>query len=161
MVVRCNVNLRLSPLWKWVNVRSKHVVLGDYQQVKEDAGTSGETLHRPSTQKATHASFLLSLSPEITALHEVLAKVAVLTVCLCFMTDNMLERVFLNVIKLSIAGSLMPVNDNMFLVPLTSREDVEEICKMGSFKISTKEGDCSLKLAPWSTELGAYRRTSG
>lgn len=55
----------------------------------------------------------------------------------------------------------MPMNECTFLVLLAKMEEVKEIYKMSTFKVDTKDGPCSLKVAPWSAELGADGRAAG
>lgn len=58
-------------------------------------------------------------------------------------------------INWTLAGPITPLNEYNFMVPLKSRAEVKEICKLGTFKALTKDSICSLHLAPWSAELGA------
>lgn len=58
-------------------------------------------------------------------------------------------------INRQLASPITPMNECHFLVLLASREEVKEVCKLGTFKALTKDNICSLLLAPWSAEIGA------
>lgn len=96
--------------------------------------------------RARHLSLSLALSPEITSIHKELAKMAFLTVSSGFITDSSLEEVFPSVIPFPLAGPLTLVTEDTYLVPLENKEEVKEVCKQGTLKITSKEGTCSLKL---------------
>lgn len=103
----------------------------------------------------------LSLSLKITKFREELAKVEVASVVSGFVNGSSILELLPSLVNRSLAGPLIPVNDSTFLVPLESREEVKEVCKLGSFKVNTKDGNCILKMAPWSAELGAKGKASG
>lgn len=56
------------------------------------------------------------------------------------------------------AGPITPVNDCTFLALMKSREEVNEVCKLGMMHVSTKDGKCSLKVSPWSDTSEACSR---
>lgn len=51
--------------------------------------------------------------------------------------------------------------DPSIINKLKSREEVKEVSNLGAFKVGTKDGLCTLKLAPWSAEIGADGWGSG
>lgn len=77
------------------------------------------------------------------------------------MTDVALNEVLPSVINHALAGLLTPLNDNTYLVPMSSKADVKEACKLDEAKLSTKDGICSARFAPWSAELGVVNRAFG
>lgn len=60
-----------------------------------------------------------------------------------------------------LAGPVTPLNDCHFLLPMGSREEMKELCQLGTFLAVTKDGPCVLNLSPWSAELGATGRALG
>lgn len=91
-------------------------------------------------------------------MREKLAKVAVLSIVDGHVNDSSVLDVDLSLINIPLAEPITPVNDCTFLVLLDNRTEVKEVCKLGTFKASTKDGVCSLRLAPWSAELGSEGR---
>lgn len=87
----------------------------------------------------------MSLSPEITNVREELAKVAVAS---GFVNKSSILELLPSLVNRSLAGPLTLVIESNFLLPLVSREEVKYVCKLGSFKVSTKDGDHVLKMAP-------------
>lgn len=69
--------------------------------------------------------------------------------------DSSILDIIPSIIDRKLAGLVTPLNELDFLVSLASREEVKQVCKMGTFRDLIKDGSCSLKLAPWSAELGA------
>lgn len=115
----------------------------------------------PRGPKINRDSLSIPLSPESSDLREELTKVAVLTLEEGFVNESSLLAVIPSLINVSLAGPISPLNDCIFLLPLMNREEVKELCKMGKFKAMTKDGQCVLKIAPWSAEIGAIGRVSG
>lgn len=79
------------------------------------------------------------------------------------MTDATLNEVIPYVINRTLAGPLIPLNDNMYLVPLTSRAEVKDVCKLDEVSFSKKGWDlrgetCSLVGGAWGSEPGFGRR---
>lgn len=66
-----------------------------------------------------------------------------------------------SIVNKPLAGPITPLNETAFLVPLASREEMKEVCKLGSFKVITKDGPCTMTMAPWSAEIEADGRASG
>lgn len=110
--------------------------------------------------KISRASLSLSLASEIESLRDELAKVAVLTLVEGYVNEASLLEVAPTIINKSLAGPITPFNDCAFLVPLSSREEVKEVCGLGS-KVATKDGPCMVNLSPWSAEISADGRASG
>lgn len=65
------------------------------------------------------------------------------------------------IINRTLVGPITPLNECTSVVPLASREEIKEVYKLDSFKVATKDGPCTLKLSPWSAEIGADGRASG
>lgn len=65
------------------------------------------------------------------------------------------------VVNTKLAGPITPITENSFLLPFANREEVREVAKLGTFKVSTKDGPCTLNLAYWSAELGAVGKATG
>lgn len=103
----------------------------------------------------------LPVLPEVATTREELEKVAILSIVDGAVNESSVMDVVPAVLNIQLAGPITPFNECDFVVPLKSRAEVKEICKMGTFKASTKDGVCSLRLAPWSAELGAEGRASG
>lgn len=101
------------------------------------------------------------MSPEITATLEELGRVVILSLVSDFVNEASILDIAPSLINTSLAGPITPLNECSYLEPLASRSEVKEVCKLGTFKATTKDGPCMLKLAPWSAELGAEGRASG
>lgn len=106
-------------------------------------------------------SISIFLTPEIENLRDELAKVAVLSLVEGFANEPSILEEAPSFINRTLAGPLTPLNGCSYLVPLTSRKEVREVCKLGTFKVATKDGPCTLKITPWSAEIGAISRASG
>lgn len=78
-----------------------------------------------------------------------------------YVTVSALEEIIPSIINCTIAGPLTPLNDASYLIPLISRAEVKDACKLDAVTFATKDGRCSARLAPWSAELGAVDRASG
>lgn len=76
---------------------------------------------RPRIIGPWRTSLSLLLSPEITAVREELSKVVVVTLLSGYVSDKALEEVLPSIINCSLAGSLTPVNDITYLIPLSNR----------------------------------------
>lgn len=162
MAVRCPVFR--SPNNKRIHVRSKKVGM-----TKEDDGR--REVSRPVLPQVVHqersevghslrASLSIPLTPEVEQMREDLARVAVLSLEEGHVNDSSILEVAPTIINRTLAGPITPLNDCSFLIPLANREEVREVCKMGSFAVATKDGPCTLKLAPWSAEIGAVGRAT-
>lgn len=92
---------------------------------------------------------------------EELGKVAILSVVFGYVNEASVLEVAPSIINKQLAGPLTPLNEDSFLVPLVSRKEVKEVYKLGAFSATTKDGPCTLQLAPWSAESGADGRASG
>lgn len=86
---------------------------------------------------------------------------AVLTILSGYVTDRALEEIVPTIINCTLAGPLTPVNDVSYLIPLSCREKVKEVCKLDKLTFTTKDGRCAARIAPWSAEMGAVDRASG
>lgn len=129
--------------------------------VQEDARE--EPIHKtvaPSNLLLTCASLSLSLTPETEKIRDELTKVAVLSIIDGFVNEGSVLEVAPTIINRPLAGPITPLSECTFLVILASREEAKEVCKLVSFKVATKDGPCTLKLAPWTAEL-AEGRASG
>lgn len=93
-------------------------------------------------------------------LREELAKVAVLSLEEGFVNEANLLAVMPSIINKELASPITPLYDCTFLLPLRSREEVKELCKLGKFKVKTKDGPCIVMISPWSAELGTVGRAS-
>lgn len=106
-------------------------------------------------------SLSLPLTPESSELREELARVAVMSLEERFVNKASIQEIIPSILKRDLLEPITPLNNCAFLVLLTNREEVKEVCKMESFKVATKDAPCVLKLAPWLAELGAMGRASG
>lgn len=109
----------------------------------------------------SHASLSIPLTPAIEKLREDLAKVVVLSLVEGYVNESSVLEVAPFIINTTLAGPITTLNDCSFLVPLANRDEVREVCKLDSLKVATKDGPCTLKLSPWSAEIGADGRASG
>lgn len=109
----------------------------------------------------SRSSLSIPLTPEIEKVRDDLASVAVLSLEQGHVNDSTLMEVAPSILNRTLAGPITPLTDCSFLVPLANREEVRDVCKLGNFTIVIKDGPCTLKLAPWSAEIGAVGRTSG
>lgn len=75
-------------------------------------------------------------------------KVAILSIIEGVVNEPSMLEVGPALINRPLAGPITPLNKYNFVVPLKIRTEVKEICKLGTFKASTKDGICSLRLAP-------------
>lgn len=161
MAARCPVSR--SPNRKRIHVRSKKV-----GTTEEDDGR--REVSRPVLPQVVHqersevghslrASLSIPLTPEVEQMREDLARVAILSLEEGHVNDSSILEVAPTIINRTLAGPI--THDCSFLIPLANREEVREVCKMGSFTVATKDGPCTLKLAPWSAEIGAVGRASG
>lgn len=90
-----------------------------------------------------------------------MAKVAVLSIVEGFVNEDSVLEVIPSVVNTKLAGPITPITKNSFLLPFANREEVCDMVKLGTFKVKTKDGPCSLKLAYWSAEFGAIGRVTG
>lgn len=88
-------------------------------------------------------------------------KVAVLSLIDGFVNEVSILEIEPSILNLTLIGPITLLNDYTFLVPLKNRDVVKEVCKLGTFKVATKDGPCTLRLSPWSVKLGADGKTSG
>lgn len=112
-------------------------------------------------ERSNKVSLSISLSPKLEELRDDLAKVAVLSLEAGHVNEFCLIEVIPSLINKDLAGPITPINDDTYFLPTGCREDVNELCKLGSFTASTSDGPCKLKIAPWSVELGSMGRASG
>lgn len=160
MAARCPIGR--SPNRKRLHVRSKKLGSATGEGVQHPGGQHpGQQFGDPVVGRASHASLSISLTPAIEKLREDLAKVAVLSLVEGYVNESSVLEVAPTIINSTLAGPITPLNDCSFLIPLANREEVREVCKLGSFKVATKDGPCTLKLSPWSAEIGADGRASG
>lgn len=129
---------------------SKKLNLNEQLEVHRGEEFQQQVQMLPSDLQPTHASLLLSLTPEIDKIQEDLAKVVVLSLVDGFVNEASVLEVAPTIINMALAGLISPLNDCSFLVPLASREKIKEVCKLDNFKVATKDSPCTLKLAPWS-----------
>lgn len=130
-------------------------------QARPVAKGQGASLVVLRTQQIHQASFSILLYPEAVELREELAKVAVLSLEEGYVNDSNPLAVMPSIINKELVGPITPVNDCNFLLPLKSRDEVKDLCKLGKFKVMTKDGPCKVLISPWSAELGAVGRASG
>lgn len=165
VAARCSVVLRRSPQRKRLHVRSKimeakaHTGSGVRPDIVPIKQVDGSNVQIPQRPRRVVLSLVLSL--EINVTRDELAKVAVLTVVSGYVNVHSVLEVAPTLINRQLAGPITPLNEDAFLVPLASRDEVKEVCKLGTFSVATKDGPCTLRLAPWTTELGADGRASG
>lgn len=115
----------------------------------------------PNSGRLSHTSLSIALTQETEKIWDELAKVAVLSLVDGHVNDTSVLEVAPTIITMALAGPIMPLNDCSFLVPLANRDEVRKVCKLSTFKFSTKDGPCTLKMVPWSAEIGADGRASG
>lgn len=105
----------------------------------------------PAPSKQEHpyrVAISLLLSPVITAMQKELEKAAILSLIEGFVNKTSVLKVAPLVINKLLAGPITTLNECTFLVPLTSRTNVMDVCKLRSFKVAKKDGSCTLKLSP-------------
>lgn len=145
LVARCPV-VR-SPNRKRLHARSKKLSSNE-----EDATQRGSSkpvqlqVPQPVVPEVGHvsrASIAISLTPEIEKLRDELAKVAVLSLVEGFVNESIILEVAPSIINRALARPLTPLSDCSYLIPLTSKEEVREVCMLDTFKVATKD-DCSL-----------------
>lgn len=164
VVARCKLEPHRSPKRKRLHVRTKRSA-----ELEDENRVEPPVLPRLSESRLPlvgHAILSLRLTPEIAAVREELAMVVVLTILSSYVTDAGLNEVLPSVINRALAGPLTPLNDTMYLIPLSSLADVKEVCKLDVAKFEIKDGMCLAKFAPWSAEIGGsepciWRRTLG
>lgn len=158
VAAKCKRVYRRSPKRKRVHVRSKH----SEESVEVGVQPSGSRRSPdPRSFMASQAVLSLPLTPEIAAVREELALAVVVSILSGYVTDAGMEEVLPDILNCSLAGLLTPLNDNMYLVPLSSRAKVKMTCKEEVVQFSTKDGVCSARVVPWSAEIGAVNRASG
>lgn len=158
LAVRCKVAKR-SPPHKHFHVRSKKM---GTDKLGQDVPALKSTLPElQCSHPASRVSISLPLSPEVCATREELAKVVILSIVEGHVNESSILEVAPTLLNVQLAGPITQVNESSFLVPLASRDKVKEVCKLGTFKASTKEGLCQLRVAPWSAELGLEGKASG
>lgn len=86
---------------------------------------------------------------------------AVVSVSSGYVNKNSVIEVCHSIFNSLIARPITLVNNCTFLVPMMSRKKVKEVCKLGLMQVSTKDGGCLLKMAPWSAKLGANGKATG
>lgn len=86
-----------------------------------------------------HVALSLPLSPEVSDICEELVKVTVLSLMNSFVNESSILEVMPSIINLALLRPITPLNNCMFLVPWTNREEVKEVCKLGQFKVVTKD----------------------
>lgn len=77
-----------------------------------------------------------------------------------FVNDSNLLTVLPSIINRELTGPITPLNDCAFLLPMKSREEVKDLCRLGTFAASTEDSPCKLQVSPWSAEMGAVGRKS-
>ncbi|KAH7681768.1 Zinc finger CCHC-type protein [Dioscorea alata] len=157
MAARCPVIQ--SPNRKRIHVRTKKQSTATPERRCEvvEQGVVSSATHQVSSK----AALSLSLNPEAETAREELASVVVVTIVEGFVNEGSVLEVVPSIINKCLAGPITPLSDIAFLIPLASRDEVKEVCKLGSFKVATKDGPCTLKLSPWSAEIGTAGRASG
>ncbi|KAH7657308.1 Zinc finger CCHC-type protein [Dioscorea alata] len=167
MAARCPV-IR-SPHRKRLHVRSKKLAAAssplkavDSHTSEKDAGPQpGESRELVAQWRVTRASVSLSLSPDSEKLREDLGKVVVLSLLEGNVNATSILEVAPAILNVATASPITPLTDCSFLVPLASRQQVKEVCKLGRFNAATKDGQCLLSIATWSAEFGVEGRASG
>lgn len=115
---------------------------------------------RPRQPQPTKLNLSIALSLEVAKIRDEFDSVAILTVSSGQICEKILEKAIPLVLNSSLVRLITPLNDNAYLLPLNSFEDVEKVCKLGIFDLSSKQGLCTLSLSPWSSELGAWGKAS-
>lgn len=176
MAAHCSVEC--SPHRKRLHVRSKHVTSSDQQVGPRDDSVRSRRVSMDEQPCATRVKAVpevvtsssprpicvdlsLSLTLKISELREKPAKVVVLTLMEGFVNKASIVEVAPSIINKPLAGPITPLNEIALLFLLASREDVKEVCKIGSFKVVTKDGPYTMKISPWSAEIRADDRASG
>lgn len=57
-----------------------------------------------------------------------------------FVNESSVLEIAPTIINHSLAGPITPLNEYTFLVPLASREEVKEVCKVGTSRVMMKDG---------------------
>lgn len=75
------------------------------------------------------------------------------------------EKVLIDAIPTNLNAPLMgpitSVNDDVYLLPMASKEKVKMVSSLGVFELFSKKGLCSMSISPWSADLNALGRASG
>lgn len=161
MVARYPVEPRRS-LHRWkLHIRSIRMDKIPTSPTKPDSIRRSLEFVASQTHSSSRPALSIALTPDSEKLREELARVAVLSLVEGVVNESNLLAVLLSILNRKLAGPITPLNDCSFLLPVKSREEVKELCKLGSFVTSTKDGPCKLSISPWSAELGAAGRASG
>lgn len=136
-------------------MRSKKMGSAENSEMQQADGSLETRMYIPKDRRPTHVSLSLPLTPEIEKIRGDLFRVAVLSLVEGFINEASVLEVAPTIINKSLAGPITPLNDCCFLVPLANREEVKEVCRFGTAKVATKDGPCTLRISPWSAEIGA------
>ncbi|KAH7659788.1 RNA helicase protein [Dioscorea alata] len=144
MAAHCPVEPHRSPKHKKVHVRSKWKnTPGSSLAISEPLNVDGQAAEqRDHSHKRTSLS--LPLTSESAELRKKLAKVAVVGLVEGFVNENSILEVVPSIINRKIAEPVTPINDCNFLILLDSRAEVKKVVKLGTCKVSTKDGPCVL-----------------
>lgn len=144
MAGRCIVEPRRSPHRRKLHIRSKRMdkyADSSTQPVVSDLRTVSEA---SLVHSRPWPSLSIALSPESEKLRKELARVAVLTLTQGFVNEVNLLAVIPSIINKKLASPATPLNDCTFLLPMESREEFKDLCKLGS---ETKNGPCILNIS--------------
>lgn len=78
-----------------------------------------------------------------------------------YVNESSMINIASSVISRPFGGPITLLNEFSFLIVLKSRENVKEVCKLGSFNVSMKDDPCTLMLSPWSMDLVPMGRHVG
>lgn len=161
VAVNCPLDARRSPRRKKIRVRPRVSTeadkLSSEQRLKPQVSASDSTGH----SQPTYAKISIPVPPEASSLRDELESVGILSLRTGQISESVLQDVIPSVLNVPLSGPLTPINDDVYLIPLATKEEVKAACLLGVFELSSKQGLCSMSISPWTAELGALGKASG
>ncbi|KAH7689328.1 Zinc finger CCHC-type protein [Dioscorea alata] len=121
-------------------------------------GSNSEVLGRPSSSQA---KLSIPIPREAEEIRDNLEMVAILSLRSGQISENVLAEAIPNILNIPLKGPITPVNDDNYIIPLGSKDEVKMACSLGVFELSSKQGLCSMSISPWSADFGTLGRASG
>lgn len=126
-------------------------------KMNTQSSTSDSTGH----SIATHVKLSIPILPEASDIRNNLEIVGILSIRKGQISEGVFFDAIPSVLNFPLSGPITLVNDDVFLLSMASKEEVKATCNLGTFKLSSKQGLCSLSISPWTIELGALGKVSG
>lgn len=127
------------------------------KKVKTLISTSDST----SRSLSTMVKLSLPIPPEADEIRDDLENVGILSLRKGQISKGVICDALSSVLNIPLSGPITPINDDSYPIPLASKEEVKKACSLGIFELSSKQGLCSMSVAPWSAEMGALGKDSG